>query len=86
MASARAVTARAGGMSLIGPVFLPAAFAGITYAAWTVQWRAVLRRFFTGPGRNSRVLMLLFAILNWKNMPLAWTVSLPLRSGCPSQC
>jgi hypothetical protein len=73
MASA---AARVGGMSLVTPVFLPVAFGTLAYTAWTVQWRVFLREFFTGPGRISRILMLLFAILNWKNMPLAWTVSI----------
>jgi hypothetical protein len=79
MASAAAATARVGGMSLVGPVFIPAGFGVIAYTAWKVRWRIVLREFFTGPGRLSRILALLFVLLNWKSMPFAWTVSAPCR-------
>ncbi|TDZ15895.1 putative thioesterase atnL [Colletotrichum orbiculare MAFF 240422] len=46
---------------------------GLAYAAYKIQWRAVLASFFTGPGRISRILMLFFALLNLKNMPFVWT-------------
>lgn len=45
------------------------------YAAYRVDWKNVIQDFVTGPGRTSRILLLLFVIFNWKNMPFAWTVS-----------
>ncbi|KAF6804962.1 capsule polysaccharide biosynthesis protein [Colletotrichum sojae] len=46
---------------------------GLAYAAFKIHWRIVLANFFTGPGRVSRILMLLFAVLNMKNLPFVWT-------------
>ncbi|WQF88213.1 Putative HotDog domain superfamily protein [Colletotrichum destructivum] len=46
---------------------------GLAYAAYRIHWRIVLASFFTGPGRISRILMLIFALLNLKNMPFVWT-------------
>lgn len=47
---------------------------GLAYAAYRIHWRLVLASFFTGPGKISRILMLVFALLNMKNMPFVWTV------------
>ncbi|KIH91123.1 hypothetical protein SPBR_01848 [Sporothrix brasiliensis 5110] len=66
-------------MSVVVPVF---SVAGAASAAWAV--RAVLARhdgdvrawavrFLTGPGRTSRLLLLLFMALNLKSLPFAWT-------------
>ncbi|KAL2758292.1 hypothetical protein ACRALDRAFT_1074948 [Sodiomyces alcalophilus JCM 7366] len=46
---------------------------GVAFAAWKIQWRWGLERFFTGPGNISRILLLFFVISNWKNMPGVWT-------------
>ncbi|TQN65822.1 putative thioesterase atnL [Colletotrichum shisoi] len=46
---------------------------GLAYAAYRIHWRIVLTSFSTGPGRISRILMLIFALLNLKNMPFVWT-------------
>ncbi|KAI3553402.1 hypothetical protein CABS01_11983 [Colletotrichum abscissum] len=46
---------------------------GLAYAAYKIHWRIVLASFFTGPGKFSRILMLIFALLNLKNMPFVWT-------------
>lgn len=48
------------------------------YVAW----------YFGGPGCYSRIILLLILVINWKSMPLAWTVSkrgaaLPLFPGSP---
>lgn len=58
--------------ALIAPVFAPLTVGGAGYAAYKINWR----HFLTGPGRTSRILLLLFVFFNWKNMPFAWTVSL----------
>ncbi|KAK0629540.1 hypothetical protein B0T17DRAFT_555515 [Bombardia bombarda] len=66
-----------GTLSLFWPVFVPTGAAAIAYAghcAYYVDWPAVVLDFLTGPGRTSRILLVLFLILNWKSLPLAWTV------------
>ncbi|KAK7431760.1 hypothetical protein QQZ08_001700 [Neonectria magnoliae] len=61
------------GLSLVVPVFAPIAVGSMGYAAWRVNWIPLMQSFLTGPGRMSRILLLLFVLLNWKNMPFAWT-------------
>ncbi|KAK4040273.1 hypothetical protein C8A01DRAFT_46341 [Parachaetomium inaequale] len=66
-----------GTLALFYPVFLPMSAAALAYAghrALYVDWRMVLTHFFTGPGRTSRILLVFFLALNWKSLPLAWTV------------
>ena len=66
-----------GTLSLFYPVFMPMSAAAVAYAghrAWQVDWPTVLTQFVTGPGRTSRILLVVFLVLNWKSMPLAWTV------------
>ncbi|OLN86406.1 hypothetical protein CCHL11_06345 [Colletotrichum chlorophyti] len=46
---------------------------GLAYAAYKIHWRLLLTSFFTGPGKISRILMLVFALMNLKNMPFVWT-------------
>lgn len=61
------------GLSLVVPVFAPLAVGSIGYAAWRVSWIPLIKSFLMGPGRTSRILLLLFVLFNWKNMPFAWT-------------
>ncbi|KAH6840615.1 hypothetical protein B0I37DRAFT_219277 [Chaetomium sp. MPI-CAGE-AT-0009] len=66
-----------GTLALFYPVFVPMSAALTAYAghrAMYVDWRTLLTHFFTGPGRTSRILLTFFILLNWKSMPLAWTV------------
>lgn len=66
-----------GTLSLFYPVFLPASAAALAYAghrALYVDWRTFITHFLTGPGRTSRIALVFFVLLNWKSMPLAWTV------------
>ncbi|KAL2269204.1 hypothetical protein VTJ83DRAFT_4050 [Remersonia thermophila] len=66
-----------GTLSLFYPVFVPMGTAALAYAghrAYQLDWRSILIKFLTGPGRTSRILLLFFLILNWKSLPLAWTV------------
>ncbi|EEY16017.1 conserved hypothetical protein [Verticillium alfalfae VaMs.102] len=51
-------------------------YGGAAFAAYKIQWRTVLKDFFTGPGRISRILMLIFALFNFKNLPGMWTIRL----------
>lgn len=69
--------------ALIGPVFAPMAISAVGYAAWKTEWKAFLQDFLTGPGRTKRIGILLFVLLNWKNMPFAWTVSVLSGSDPP---
>lgn len=72
-----------GTLALFYPVFLPASAAAIAYAghrALYLDWRTLLMQFLTGPGRTSRILLMFFLVLNWKSLPLAWTVSLSAHS------
>ncbi|KAL2257425.1 hypothetical protein VTK26DRAFT_196 [Humicola hyalothermophila] len=66
-----------GTLSLFYPVFMPMSAAVIAYAghrAWHVDWATTLTQFVTGPGRTSRILLAIFLVINWKSLPLAWTV------------
>lgn len=58
------------------PVLLPAATASLAYAGYFGRGAFVdyLVRFVTGPGRNSRLVALALVLINWKSLPLAWTV------------
>lgn len=58
---------------------VPVVVGSAGYGLWRVQWREAIRAFLTGPGRTSRILLLIFALLNLKNLPFAWTVRLSLR-------
>ena len=66
-----------GALSLVVPVIAPAALGSLGYAAWRIDWSTAIRNFVTGPGRTSRIMLLLFVVFNWKNMPFAWTVCYP---------
>lgn len=74
---ASALSKMGGALGLVVPVFAPLAIGSVGYAAWRTNWPVLVQSFLTGPGRTSRILLLLFVIFNWKNMPFAWTVRLP---------
>ncbi|KAF5019414.1 hypothetical protein F66182_8586 [Fusarium sp. NRRL 66182] len=61
------------GLSHVVPVAAPLVIGSAGYAAYRVNWVPLIKAFATGPGRSSRILLLLFVLLNWKSMPLAWT-------------
>ncbi|PHH62974.1 hypothetical protein CDD81_6399 [Ophiocordyceps australis] len=70
MASA---ASKMGGFTLIVRLLPPLALGSAGYAAWRINWAALIKSFVTGPGRTSRISLLLFLLLNWKNLPFAWT-------------
>lgn len=72
MASA---SSKVGGLTFAVHLLAPLALGSAGYAAWRVNWPMLTRSFLTGPGRTSRLLLLLFVVFNWKNLPFAWTVS-----------
>ncbi|KAG9503074.1 hypothetical protein J7337_005912 [Fusarium musae] len=61
------------GLSHVVPVIMPLALGSAGYAAYRVNWGPLVKAFLTGPGRTSRILLLLFVVFNWKSMPFAWT-------------
>ncbi|KYK60508.1 capsule polysaccharide biosynthesis protein [Drechmeria coniospora] len=70
MASA---SSKVGGLTVALRIITPLALGSAGYAASRVNWPVAIRAFLTGPGRTSRVLLLLMVIFNWKNLPFAWT-------------
>lgn len=75
MASA---SSKVGGLAVAIRVIVPVALGSAGYAAYKVNWPVAIHNFLTGPGRTSRIALLLFVVFNWKNLPFAWTVSWPL--------
>ncbi|KAG5916359.1 hypothetical protein E4U42_007689 [Claviceps africana] len=70
MASA---SSKMGGLAVAVRVVVPLAIGSAGYAAYRVNWATAIHAFATGPGRTSRILLLLFVVFNWKNLPFAWT-------------
>ncbi|EFY84714.1 hypothetical protein J3459_005953 [Metarhizium acridum] len=70
MASA---SSKVGGLAVAIRVIVPLALGSAGYAAYKIDWSVAIHNFLTGPGRSSRILLLLFVALNWKNLPFAWT-------------
>lgn len=58
-------------------LFVPTIVGSAGIAAWKYDAQVVARNFVTGPGRTSRILLLIAIVLNWKSLPFAWTVSIP---------
>ncbi|OAA65897.1 hypothetical protein SPI_02684 [Niveomyces insectorum RCEF 264] len=73
MASANALANAA----VIVPLATAAGAASAAYAGHALlgggRWRTLLAWFCTAPGRTSRLLALLFVVLNLKSMPFVWT-------------
>lgn len=65
-----------GSAGLLVPVFAPLTALTLAYTGHQLtklQWGSILYAFFTGPGRASRILLLVFLVMNRKNLPFAWT-------------
>ena len=58
------------------PLTIPSIFGGIAFVAYKNQ--DALISFVTGPGSLTRILLLLSAVINWKALPLGWSVWLLL--------
>lgn len=84
MASAAGRGGSTSNVDLIVPVVSVAGIASAVFAgrrAMRVDWKDFTVRFFTGPGRISRILLLIYVLLNTKSLPGVWTVrkaSLPV--------
>ena len=66
MASA---SSKVGGLTVAVRVLTPLAIGSAGYAAYRIKWAIAIKKFLTGPGRTSRILLLLFVASNWKNLP-----------------
>ena len=53
---------------------VPVTIGGLAYVATSPELREGIYNFLTSPGWPLRLCLVVFAILNWKNLPLAWTV------------
>ncbi|KOS22751.1 Uncharacterized protein ESCO_003531 [Escovopsis weberi] len=62
-----------GGLAVVVSAVSTLAIGSMGYAAWKINWHSLVQSFLTGPGRASRIILLLFIIFNWKSMPFAWT-------------
>lgn len=60
------------------PVLLPLSIAAVALAAYKGRTDGfeIAKQFLTGPGSKSRIFALLMVVVNWKSLPLAWTVCL----------
>lgn len=56
---------------------LSIAIGGLGYVASSRQLQTDIYYFLISPGWTSRLLLVVVVALNWKNLPLAWTVRLP---------
>ncbi|KAL0475998.1 hypothetical protein QR685DRAFT_568666 [Neurospora intermedia] len=66
-----------GTLSLFYPVILPLSTAGLLYAVHRlmyVDWATWATDFFTGPGSVSRILLVVYMGLSWKNFPFMWHI------------
>ncbi|KAI1496344.1 capsule polysaccharide biosynthesis protein [Biscogniauxia marginata] len=68
MASAAGTVNRV--LRIAGPALVPA----IAYGVYKGNALRAVEAFFTGPGRNSRIVALVVVLVNWKSLPFAWTV------------
>ncbi|EFX02136.1 hypothetical protein CMQ_2185 [Grosmannia clavigera kw1407] len=74
MASARGLA----DFGVLIPLFGTVTVASTAYAGhavfWRSDWRGWLSNFATGPGRTSRLMLLVMLLINLKSIPFAWTV------------
>ncbi|KAJ4178981.1 hypothetical protein NW755_012810 [Fusarium falciforme] len=52
---------------------VPVTISGLAYVATSPELRQGIYHFLTSPGWPLRLCLVVFAALNWKNLPLAWT-------------
>lgn len=66
--------ASANALAYLLPLAMGSAGAASLSLAHVVDWKTMVKNFATGPGRTSRILLMVFVVVNWKNMPFVWTV------------
>ncbi|ORY69080.1 capsule polysaccharide biosynthesis protein [Pseudomassariella vexata] len=68
--------ASSAGWAQLLQVSIPASIASLVYGLFKskTEAQAVALSFFTGPGKTSRIVALVVVLVNWKSLPLAWTV------------
>ena len=64
----------AGALKRVSYVAVPAMIPAIAYGAIKLNLADVVKEFFTGPGKNSRIVALCLLWYNWKSLPFSWTV------------
>ncbi|KAL8423794.1 hypothetical protein RB596_003854 [Gaeumannomyces avenae] len=65
-----------GSAGLLVPVFAPLTALTLAYTGHQLSklnWMSIIYNFLTGPGRVSRITLLIFLVMNRKNLPFAWT-------------
>ncbi|RSL94154.1 hypothetical protein CDV31_014434 [Fusarium ambrosium] len=55
------------------PVMVLLTISVVASTAWISDWKESLWDLFMSPGILKRILITMFVVVNWKNMPLAWT-------------
>lgn len=68
-------TARLDAFAMIRPVMALIVISVALSTAWMLNWKKSLWDLLMGPGVLERIMITMFVLLNWKSMPLAWTVS-----------
>lgn len=61
---------------------LPAIASAAAYGAYKFDLTEVIKTFFTGPGKYSRIIALSLVLFNWKSLPFNWTVRYHGRPPC----
>ena len=64
----------AGALKRVSYVAVPAIIPAIAYGAIKLNVADVVKEFFMGPGKYSRILALYLVWYNWKSLPFSWTV------------
>ena len=74
----------AGALKRVSFVAVPAIIPALTYGAIKLNVADVVKEFFLGPGKYSRILAVCLVWYNWKSLPFSWTVcqtpTVPTRS------
>ncbi|ROV89638.1 hypothetical protein VSDG_08067 [Cytospora chrysosperma] len=65
--------ASANALGYLLPLGVGAVGIASTMSVLHIDLKTLATEFVTGPGRTSRILLALFVMTNWKNMPFVWT-------------
>ncbi|KAI8664853.1 hypothetical protein NCS56_00919500 [Fusarium sp. Ph1] len=66
-------TARLDAFAMFRPVMALLVISVAVSTAWMLNCKESLRDMLMGPGILKRIMITMFVLLNWKDMPLAWT-------------
>ncbi|KAJ3460929.1 hypothetical protein MRS44_011796 [Fusarium solani] len=68
-----APTARLDAFAMLRPVMALLVISVAVSTAWMLNCKESLRDLLMGPGILKRIMITMFVLLNWNDMPLAWT-------------